>query len=136
MSLAQILKQNQTQRQKDEVTEERLKECLPQLRALISFYREYPDIFIDHIKGPDCTFKFRYTQRVFLRAIMRHRYTYATFTRGFSKSFLSVMALILKAVLFPGSHLFVTTGGKIIIFIFKEDLILCQEKTSYIILKK
>ncbi len=97
---------------KEEVSEERLLKILPELREKIAFYREYPDLFVDDIKGPDCTFKFRYTQRIFLRAIMRHRYVYCTFTRGFSKSFLAIMALMLRAILFPGSQLFVTTGGK------------------------
>ena len=97
---------------KQEVSEERLKQCMPKLRRLIAFYREYPDIFIDDIKGPDSTFKFRFTQRIFLRCIMRHKYVYCVFPRGFSKSFLTVMALMLRAILFPGSQLFVTTGGK------------------------
>ena len=97
---------------KEEVSEERLLKILPELREKIAFYREYPDLFVDDIKGPDCSFKFRYTQRIFLRAIMRHRYVYCTFTRGFSKSFLAIMALMLRAILFPGSQLFVTTGGK------------------------
>lgn len=44
--------------------------------------------------------------------VARHRYVYATYPRAFSKSFLSVLVLMLRAVLFPGSHLFVTTGGK------------------------
>jgi hypothetical protein len=43
---------------------------------------------------------------------MRHRYTYATFPRAYSKSFLSVLVLMLRCILYPGSHLFVTTGGK------------------------
>ena len=43
---------------------------------------------------------------------MRHRYAYATFPRAYSKSFLSVLVLMLRCTLFPGSHLFVTTGGK------------------------
>ena len=51
-------------------------------------------------------------QRLFLRAVMRHRYAYATFPRAYSKSFLSVLILMLRCVLFPGAHLFVTTGGK------------------------
>ena len=97
---------------KEEVSEERLLKVLPELREKIAFYREYPDLFVDDIKGPECPFKFRYTQRIFLRAIMRHRYVYCTFTRGFSKSFLAIMALMLRAILFPGSQLFVTTGGK------------------------
>lgn len=97
---------------KEGISEERLRECLDELRRKIAFYREYPDIFIDEIKGPDSVFNFRFSQRVFLRAVMRHRYVYAVFPRGFSKSFLTVMALMLRAVLFPGSNLFVTTGGK------------------------
>ena len=43
---------------------------------------------------------------------MRHRYAYATFPRAYSKSFLSVLILMIRCTLFPGSHLFVTTGGK------------------------
>lgn len=97
---------------KEEVSEERLLKNIDSIREQIAFYREYPDLFIDDIKGPDCTFKFRYVQRIFLRAIMRHRYVYCTFTRGFSKSFLAIMGLMLKAILFPGSKVFVTTGGK------------------------
>ena len=97
---------------KDEVSEERLRQNLDAIRKKIAFYREYPDLFIDDIKGPDSTFKFRFTQRIFLRSIMRHKYVYCVFTRGFSKSFLAIMGLMIRAVLFPGSKLFVTTGGK------------------------
>ena len=97
---------------KAEVTEERLLNDIDEIRTLIAFYREYPDLFVDDIKGPDCVFKFRFTQRVFLRIIMRHKYVYAVFPRGFSKSFLAMMALMLRAILFPGSHLSITTGGK------------------------
>lgn len=97
---------------KEEVSSQRLLNNLDDLRDMIAFYREYPDLFVDDIKGPDCTFKFRFTQRIFLRSIMRHKYVYCVFTRGFSKSFLAIMGLMLKAVLFPGSKVFVTTGGK------------------------
>lgn len=113
MSLQQILDVSSSRSLvKDEVSEERIKANLDSIRLLIAFFREYPDIFVDLIKGPDCTFKFRFTQRIFLRSIMRHRYVYCVFTRGFSKSFLAIMALMLKAILFPGSKVFVTTGGK------------------------
>ena len=88
---------------------------LDNLRNIFSFYREYPDVFIDNIKGPDCSFRFYFYQRVFLRIVIRHRYVYATFPRAFSKSFLSMMALMLRCILYPGSELFVTTGGKFII---------------------
>lgn len=114
MSLKELLDTSSMSVVKEEVSEERVRKILFQVRHEIAFYREYPDIFIDEIKGPDCTFNFRFTQRIFLRSIMRHKYVYCTFTRGFSKSFLAMMGLMLKAILFPGSKLFVTTGGKLI----------------------
>ena len=97
---------------KREVTEERILDNIDEIRDLIGYYREYTDIFVDDIKGPDCAFTLRFTQRVFLRIIMRNKYVYAVFPRGFSKSFLAMMALMLRAILFPGSHLSITTGGK------------------------
>lgn len=97
---------------KQGLSEERLKAQLPHLRNLVSFYREYPDYLIDFMKGPDSTFNFYFYQRVFLRIVTRHRYVYATFPRAYSKSFLSMMVLMLRCILYPNSHLFVTTGGK------------------------
>ena len=97
---------------KQGMSEERLKEQVPHLRTLIGFFREYPDLFVDFIKGKDCEFKFLFYQRIFLRVIMRHKFTYATFPRAYSKSFLSMLALMLRCILFPGAQLFVTTGGK------------------------
>ena len=94
------------------LSEERLKEQLPYLRNQIAFYREYPDLLVDYMKGPDSTFHFYFYQRVFIRIVMRHRYVYATFPRAYSKSFLSMMVLMLRCILYPNSNLFVTTGGK------------------------
>ena len=113
MSLAQIVnKAIQQDVLKEGLSQERLNAQLDNLRKLIAFYREYPDLLIDFMKGPDSTFRFYYYQRVFIRVAMRHRYTYATFPRAFSKSFLSMMVLMLRCILYPGSELFVTTGGK------------------------
>lgn len=95
-----------------EVSKERIENNLDAIRDRIAFYREYPDLFIDDIKGPDCAFKFYFSQRVFLRSAMRHRKVYATFPRGFSKSFLSMLTLMIRCVLYPGVQLFITTGGK------------------------
>lgn len=97
---------------KQGISEDRLRACLPELRKAIAFYRVYPDIFIDDIKGPDCVFRFYTYQRVFLRVVMRYRWTYATYPRAYSKSFLTMMSLMLKAILYPGIQAAVTTGGK------------------------
>ena len=95
------------------LSEERVNAIVPVAREYISFWREYPDIFVEFLCGSNPNnFKLYFYQRVFLRAVMRHRYAYATFPRAYSKSFLSVLVLMLRCILYPGSHLFVTTGGK------------------------
>jgi hypothetical protein len=113
MSLQNLLELSEIKdSQKKGLSEERLKAQVPELRKLIAFYREYPDYLVDYMKGPNSTFNFYFYQRIFLRVVMRHRYVYATFPRAYSKSFLSMMVLMLRCILYPGSALFVTTGGK------------------------
>lgn len=112
MSLKDLMSLSVEGNRKQGLSEERLKAQLPQLRQLISFFREYPDYLIDFIKGPNSSFKFYFYQRIFIRVVMRHRYVYATFPRAYSKSFLSMMVLMLRCILYPGAELFVTTGGK------------------------
>ena len=113
MSLSNILDQYiQHDTKKQGLSKERLLDQLDNLRYLISFFRKYPDLLVDYMKGPDSTFNFFFYQRIFLRIVMRHRYVYATFPRAYSKSFLSMMALMLRCILYPGAQLFVTTGGK------------------------
>ena len=111
MSIAALLSLEQSNK-KQGLSEERLNAQLDNLRTMIAFFRQYPDLLVDFMKGPKSTFNFYFYQRVFLRSVMRHRYVYATFPRAYSKSFLSVMALMLRCILYPNSHLFVTTGGK------------------------
>jgi len=99
---------------KQGLSEERANNQLNNLRELFSFYREYPDLLVDFMlkdNNPH-NFHFYFYQRIFLRIVMRHRYVYATFPRAYSKSFLSMMVLMLRCILYPGSQLFVTTGGK------------------------
>ena len=125
MSLASLLDLKASHNiKKDDISEERLRAALPQLKKQIAFYRAYPDIFVDDLSGynqyvkehgDDSSwkgFKFFYFQRITLRVLMRHRKVYIVFSRGFSKSFLSMMALMIKAILYPNSELFITTGGK------------------------
>ena len=43
---------------------------------------------------------------------MRYKYVNAVFPRAYGKSFLSILTLMIKCILFPRSKLFVTSGGK------------------------
>ena len=116
MALADLmeLSKNKGLTKKVGLSEERIKNQIPNIRQYVSFWREYPDIFVEFLCGENNpeNFNLFFYQRVFLRAVMRHRYAYATFPRAYSKSFLSVLILMLRCILFPSSHLFVTTGGK------------------------
>ena len=106
-----------TKRKKIGLSEERINAIKPELRQYIAYWREYPDMFIDFLQdGGDDTrerkLKFYFYQRVFLRAAMRYKYVYMVFPRAYSKSFLSVMVLMCRCVLYPRSKLFVTSGCK------------------------
>ena len=113
MSLSDLMNISSSTSSKVEISEERIKAQIPVIRQYVAFWREYPDIFVEFLCGDNPeNFHLFFYQRIFLRAVMRHRYAYATFPRAYSKSFLSVLILMLRCVLYPNSHLFVTTGGK------------------------
>lgn len=106
------------QRKKIGVSEERIEAVKPIIRKYAAFWREYPDLFVDFLvrgrrqEPKEGEFKFYFYQRVFLRCVMRYQYVYCVFPRAYSKSFLSVLALMIRCILYPGAHLFVTSGGK------------------------
>jgi len=113
MALQDLLNLSQ-QRKKIGLSEERVRAVIPEGRQYIAFWREYPDLFVDFLLqfGNPQDFKFYFYQRVFLRAAMRHQYMYAVFPRAYSKSFLAMMILMIKCILYPRCKLFVTSGGK------------------------
>ena len=128
------------------ISEERLQAIKPQLRQYIAFWREYPDLFVDFMqtgghevftdeenqeyylddtgKKVKLTFRLFFYQRVFLRIGMRYKYVYAVYPRAYSKSFLSVLILTIRCILYPGAHLFSTAGGK------EQSAQILQEKIS------
>ena len=116
MALSDLL--NLSNRSKIGLSEERVMKMIPVARQYISFFREYPDIFIDFCAGnwlpepPKETLKLYFFQRIFLRAAMRYKYNYVVYPRAYSKSFLAVLILMTRAILYPGAKLFVTSGGK------------------------
>ena len=120
MALQDILTvSTESARKKVGLSEERINAIKPQLREYIAFWREYPDMFVDFLQTganstqvPDGGLKFYFYQRVFLRAAMRYKYVYMVFPRAYSKSFLSILVLMCRCILYPRAKLFVTSGGK------------------------
>lgn len=96
-----------------EIDKNKLRTHLSDYQHLISYWRAYPDKFVDYLcdLNPENKFKLFFTQRLYLRITMRYRNVYAVFSRGFSKSFISVLALMLKCVLYPGATLITVAEG-------------------------
>ena len=73
MALADLVSvQKNTSGVLEDVTEQRVKDDLPQLRKLIAYWRVYPDKFVDYLcsLNPKNKFNFYFYQRMYLRAAM------------------------------------------------------------------
>ena len=113
MSLAPLLGED-TKTNGIEVSPERIKNNLDKYQHIIAYWRMYPDRLVDHYcaMNPNNKFHFYWFQRLMLRAIMRHKYTYMVFCRAYSKSFVGVLGMMLKAILYPGIKIFTVSEGK------------------------
>ncbi|WP_255305637.1 DNA-packaging protein [Paenibacillus sp. Mc5Re-14] len=87
-------------------------QMLPTWIMYLSLFRSYPDLFIDMINPDPKKFKLLFYQRIILRIIFRYRKTYFTLTRGSSKSFLQILALMLRCIMYPGIRLAITAPQK------------------------
>lgn len=81
-------------------------------RELCSYFRFYPDKFLDVLAGDNPKITLYFYQRVYLRIMMRYRKVFLTATRGTSKSFLQNLAFVLKCVMYPRTRLFCCAPGK------------------------
>lgn len=112
--LARIDKKSKKEPEVQEIDKEKVKENLEYYRNIISYWRVYPDKFIDYLcsLNPENKFKFYFIQRMTLRIMLRYKTIYFVFSRGFSKSFIAVMALMIKAILYPGASIAAAADGK------------------------
>lgn len=72
--------------EKIELNNERIERIIPIARDYISFWREYPDMFVDFMQtgwrdDVKTTFHLYFYQKIFLRISMRYKYVYAVFPR-------------------------------------------------------
>lgn len=81
-------------------------------RELCSYFRFYPDRFLDFVAGDKPRIGLYFYQRVYLRIMMRYRKVFLTATRGTSKSFLQNLAFVLKCIMYPNTKLFTCAHGK------------------------
>lgn len=94
------------------LTEEFIQDNRELIQQYLDLWMQYPDIFIDMITPIDSDFRLFFYQRIFLRACMRFRYVFGTFTRAYSKSFLAILSRIIQCILLPGTKTFVAADVK------------------------
>ena len=97
------------------------------LETYMEYFSVYPDIFLDVIAPADSKFHLYFYQRIFLRACMRFKYHYCIASRGYSKSFLSILAGILRCIFLPGTTMFLVAPGA------SQGVEIAQEKINLIL---
>lgn len=89
-----------------------LEENKDQFRNLMDIFTAYPDVFLDIIKPKDSNFELFFYQRITLRALMRYKDVYVTAPRAFSKSFITILGLMLQCIFMPGTKRFICAPNK------------------------
>lgn len=69
---------------------------------VLSFFRAYPDYFADICRSPYASYTLALPQRMMLRILLRYRLVYITGVRGFTKTYVIILAKMIKGLLFPG----------------------------------
>ena len=89
-----------------------LEDNLKHIGDAMSIFTAYPDIYLDLIKPQDSSFGLFFYQRITLRALMRFKDIYVTAPRAFSKSFITILAMILQCIFIPGTKRFICAPNK------------------------
>ena len=115
-----MIKEKKTRYREDALKEDKFKEKTTgsfsknkdKWRELCSFWRWYPDRFIDFISQPDSKISLYFYQRIYLRIMMRYRKVFITATRGTSKSYLQNLCFPIVTVIgLDQIHLLVAVDG-------------------------
>lgn len=94
------------------LTEAKLLASEDALNRKLTFYSTYPDLYIDEITPTESSFCLYFSQRIFLRTIMRVKAVHITAARGFSKSFTAILGMFLKCIFQPGSTIAIAAPSK------------------------
>ena len=94
------------------VNEDYMEKNFNQLGDMFSIFSAYPDIFLDFITPSESNFTLFFYQRITLRALMRFKDVYITAPRAFSKSFITILGLMLQCIFIPGTKRFICAPNK------------------------
>lgn len=96
------------------------------IEKYVQYFSAYPDIFLDLILPAESDFTLFFYQRIFLRACMRFKFHHCTASRAYSKSFLSILAGILRCIFLPGQKGAIVAPGA------NQGVEIAREKISQI----
>lgn len=94
------------------LNEEYLEKNFDEIGKVCGFFCTYPDVFIDLITPEDDSISLFFYQRIFLRAVMRFKTIYVTACRAWSKSFLTILGLMLQCIFIPNHKAFICAPNK------------------------
>ena len=97
---------------KNVLTKQRVDENFEEYGKAVNSFLAYPDKLVDLMSPRESSFSLFFVQRIVLRAMARHRQSYHTFTRAFSKSFLAFLSRYIFTMLVPRHYSFVVSGTK------------------------
>ena len=94
------------------LNEDYLEKNMGHIGDMMSIFTAYPDVFLDFITPEGSNFQLFFYQRITLRALMRYKKIYITAPRAFSKSFITILGLMLQCIFIPGTKRFICAPNK------------------------
>lgn len=94
------------------LTIERIEKYRQLYEKVCQFFSAYPDLYIDMITPADSEMTLFFYQRIFLRSLMRFKQVGIIAPRAFSKTFISVLGIILQCIFMPKSKRFICAPKK------------------------
>ena len=94
------------------LTKERIERNRALYEKLCNLFSAYPDLYIDLITPAGSNLSLFFYQRIFLRAIMRYRRVYIIAPRAFSKTFISILGMMLQCIFIPKTKRFICAPKK------------------------
>ena len=94
------------------LTQERIENHRKTYEKVMQFFSAYPDLYIDMITPSDSEMTLFFYQRIFLRALMRYKQIAIIAPRAFSKTFISVLGIILQCIFIPKTKRFICAPKK------------------------
>lgn len=94
------------------LNEDYLNKNFDNISKICDFFCAYPDIFIDMTTPEGDNINLFFYQRLFLRTVMRFKTVYVTACRAWSKSFLTILGLMLQCIFIPNHKAFICAPNK------------------------